>query len=677
MNGRKNRAIMVCLMVFLFFITIQFLPSENFGQDDFTGGLDLAPCSSNISSTSGTVPGPPPSARGDADQGFKTEYVEDEFKDESKIAHKKYLTVDTAAGEVKLIKSSTFFRTYTGLPMGDDKGYSVQQTSDGGFIIAGETETSLNKSDYWLLKTNEMGIIQWHQNFGGLYKDWCNSVIQTADGGFITVGVTDTFAGNREDAFVVKTDNSGKVKWQRSYGGLMDDGAESIVQTPDGGYIIVGHTYSTGNGESDVWIFKVNNSGLVQWEKTFGGKYYELGNAIIPASGGGYIIVGHTDSFIDLGSGILLIKINSTGDVEWNEIYVGGGGIGHEVQSTPDGGYIIVGELMKSGYYGKDIALIKTDGSGEDQWSKRFGGRKNDRGFSISQTQDGGYILVGETYSHGAGYNDIWLIKTNNTGEIEWDRCIGGAKNDTGYEIQVLSDDGYVIVGASDSYGNGSYDLTLIRTNKFGNSIGENVLVSKNLLEGQLVHSVNAFNYTATIPAGTSIRIQFSFNNNSWYNSTGALNGWDSLSNGINSINLSAVANTWTNFYYKVTFSSVTMNSPVLKNINVSYNGLPKPDLLISEIAMNKDNNTVLTNEFFELRVMVYNSGDGVATNFTVAFWDGPPEEYKHPFRSQEIKILQPNRYANVTFEYIFYDGGYNRIYIIVDPDDVVAEQNE
>jgi hypothetical protein len=157
-----------------------------------------------------------------------------------------------------------------------------------------------------------------------------------------------------------------------------------------------------------------------------------------------------------------LIKVDANGNIRWNKTFRGGGStLGYSVQQTRDGGYIITGETLSYGGY--DVYLIKVDANGNMQWSKTFGGARDDRGYSVQQTSDGGYIIVGETRSYGAGLKDVYLIKVDANGNMQWNKTFGGQGWDAGYSVQQTSDGGYIIVGYTTSYGAGGSDVYLIK----------------------------------------------------------------------------------------------------------------------------------------------------------------------------------------------------------------------
>lgn len=361
-----------------------------------------------------------------------------------------------------------------------DGGKAVVQTSDGGYLIAGSTRSFVsngqNITDGWLIRTDADGIEQWSKTYDNQSTDSFISLQITSDGGYIIAGVTGTLReGNDLDFWLVKMDSDGNQQWSKTFGGVERDVAQSVVQTSDGGYAIVGFTLSFGHGltdeygRGDVWLIKTDSSGNEQWNKTFGEEAQDSGSSIILASDNGYLITGHKGSISNGGgdgeTDLWLIKTDTSGNKQWEKTFGGEDDDGgFAVVQTSDDGYAIAGYTHSSGNGHADVWLIKTDSSGNELWDKTFGGAKEEWAQSIALTSDGGYILTGFTFSFGFDDRDCWLIKTDSSGSEEWNKTFGGIGEDQGSSVIQTTNGSYVITGQTEPDGEGDYDVWLIKT---------------------------------------------------------------------------------------------------------------------------------------------------------------------------------------------------------------------
>jgi len=371
----------------------------------------------------------------------------------------------TAFAGIKSAEGQITFQKTFGGP-GLQSGYCVQQTSDAGYIIAGYN--NVGNFDIYLIKTNTNGDTLWTRTFGGLNDEDSFSLEQTADGGYIITGRTKVFGPFNYDVFLIKTDGNGNSIWSKQFGGANEDIGTSVQQTTDCGFIVTGYTSSFGAGANDVFLIKYDNNGDTVWTKTFGGPANDVGSCVKQTTDGGYIITGGTSSFGSGGSDVFLIKADGSGNLVWSKTFGGtGGDAGKYIQQTTDGGYIISGTTSDFATGNSEVYLIKTDSAGDLLWSKTFGGMNEDRGSSIQQTTDGGYIASGYTYNFGAG---IYLIKTDVNGDTLWTKVFGDYTDDTGYFAYQTIDGGYIITGAVYIPGGFAFEAYLIKTDGNGNS---------------------------------------------------------------------------------------------------------------------------------------------------------------------------------------------------------------
>ncbi len=360
----------------------------------------------------------------------------------------------------------TFERTYGGAD--SDRGYAVQQTQDGGYIITGSTWSyGAGEEDVYLIKTDSLGDTLWTKTYGGTNWDRSHSVQQTQDGGYIIGGWSQSFGNGLPDFYLIKTDASGDTTWTGLYGGTSAEECWYVRQTSDGGYILTGRTNSYGAGDFDVYLVKTDALGDTMWTKTFGSTFIDFSVCVQQTSDQGYVVVGMNGSLP--GGDIYLIKTDSLGDSLWTRTYGGNNSDrGYFVNVTQDGGYIITGETSSYGAGGNDVYLIKTDASGDTIWTHTYGSSNTEAGLSVQEIQDDGYIIAGRSNSFGAGELDVYMIRTDSVGDTLWTRTYGGATYDWGYSVQQTQDGGFILAGHTQSFGAGSDDVYLIKTDQNG-----------------------------------------------------------------------------------------------------------------------------------------------------------------------------------------------------------------
>ena len=361
---------------------------------------------------------------------------------------------------------------------GSDWGLSVQQTTDGGYIVGGYSDSFSSSDDIYLIKTDSNGDTLWTRVLGSpTTTEQAGSIQQTADGGFIMVG--GYLNGGYGDVYLLKTNSSGNIQWTKIYvNPNKSEGGASVKQTADGGYIIAGGSENNGG---DVYVIKTNSNGDSTWTKNYGGTNVETGTSIQQTNDGGYIVSGYTKSF---GAGledIYLVKTNSNGDTLWTKTYGGtANDAGYSVQQTFDGGYIIAGVTYSFDTV-PDAYLIKTNPNGDTTWTKiiyniNSAGAK---AFSVWQTTDGGYAFAGQ-HGYNGQWANMYLVKTNSNGDTLWTRSFGGTEYEDGRCLQQTSDGGFIIVGLTDSYGIGfATNIYLVKTDSLGNTSGPPVGVQE------------------------------------------------------------------------------------------------------------------------------------------------------------------------------------------------------
>jgi hypothetical protein len=346
----------------------------------------------------------------------------------------------------------------------NNEGGSACRRLADGYIVVGSTY-SYGSGDYdvYLLKLDDFGDTLWARTFGGTGTDYGYDVIPTADSGFLVVGSTTSFGAGNRDAYIIKTDRNGNFIWSRTYGGTLADEARSVANHPDSGFVICGMTESFGPGYADVYLLRLNKDGNEIWTRAYGGAGGDNAYSIKRTPSNDYIVVGSTGSFGEGYSSVYALKINQLGDTLWTTTYGGAkADFGRSVAVTQDGGFIFAGRTHSYGAGYGDVYIVKTDSDGNFQWENYYGGKWEDNGYSVYPSMDGGYLIAGTTESFGAGGIDIYLVKADPLGNAVWTRTYGGDQADyAGYVVQNENYD-YFVTGHSWSGSAGGSDLFLL-----------------------------------------------------------------------------------------------------------------------------------------------------------------------------------------------------------------------
>ncbi len=428
----------------------------------------------------------------------------------------------------------------------DETATSTQQTSDGGYVVAGYTYSNdgdvtgnHGNYDYWVVKVNSTGVLQWQKTLGGSGDDFANSIQQTSDGGFIVAGYSNSHDGDVTDSYgaydfwIVKLNSTGVLQWQKSLGGSGFDLATNVKQTNDGGYIVAGSTASTNgditfnHGSYDFWVVKLDNTGVLQWQTTLGGTGNDNASSIQQTSDGGYIVGGSTNSTDGDVTGnqgnvdFWVVKLDNTGVLQWQKTLGGSGDDNaNSIQQTSDGGYIVAGLTnsndgdVTGNHGGYDSWVVKLTSTGAMQWQRAFGGSASDNAISIQQTSDGGYVVGGSTNSTDGdvtgnkGSNDSWIFKVSSIGMLQWQKTLGGSAYDEATSIQQTWDGGYIVGGSAESNdgdvtGNhGSSDYWLVKLCNVTTSTSNATACDSLVWNGKTYKTTGSYNDTLTNAAG-------------------------------------------------------------------------------------------------------------------------------------------------------------------------------
>jgi photosystem II stability/assembly factor-like uncharacterized protein len=381
------------------------------------------------------------------------------------------------------INPFTVEKTFGGVS--SERGTKFDITNDGGYIISGRTSSFTSDQDMYLIKLDSTASLEWSKLYHspgfieGLY-----GVRQTTEGNYYLSGYIEGGFGFL-DIVVMKVNSVGDIIWAKNFGGIEADELRGINITQDGGVLVSGYNASFGAGLKDIQTIKLFSDGSIDWAKNFGTIWEDHNLANIIATDGNFIFCGATDISGNLEWRPTLIKSDTLGNILWAKYYPGfSEDWSRDLIETSDGGYLIVGHTRSYGLGGsEDIYLVKTNINGDVEWAKAYGGIGNERGYGVLQNSDGKYILSGFTNSFGFGGYDAFLMKIDVIGNLEWFHTYGGNTNDYTFDVKETSDNGFALIGRRSTNTFGSDDVYLIKTDQDGNSNCEFGTFNANVFE--------------------------------------------------------------------------------------------------------------------------------------------------------------------------------------------------
>jgi hypothetical protein len=377
--------------------------------------------------------------------------------------------------------AQTYFqKVYQSSPF-EQEGQDVVAMPDGGYLIAGYTTNSTQYDcNVHILKTDASGNQVWIKNYGGNKPDFPYHMIPTADGNYFLIGYSQSYGGGDVDIYLLKVDQNGDMIWSKTYGGTGNDFGKDIIQTSDGNYLIVGWSNSPTLADQNANLIKIDPAGTVIWSKMFGGSSDDFGNSVKQCSDGGFIMLGQTFSYGTAGDAYL-VRTDAAGNQIWYKTFGGSQyDEGVYVNAHSDDSFTLL--IRDSSNFGQniDIRITRTDASGNQVWSKVYGSTEKDTPKMIQPTSDGGYIVAGISRSFGWINPDMWILKCNSGGDTTWSKHFGGVNNEHCYVVREQPDGSYIAVGKTASYGP-DMDVIFLKLNSQGNiTIGLNELTMSN-----------------------------------------------------------------------------------------------------------------------------------------------------------------------------------------------------
>ena len=367
------------------------------------------------------------------------------------------------------VTTNIFEKTFGGI--NPERGIQIEITSDGGYMIVGSTESFTIGELMYVIKLDSTGSIQWSKVYDAYGYGKFTGVKQTSDGGYYIAGFIEGGFGFL-DQFIMKTDMIGNVQWAKNFGGIEADEFRKLSITAGGGLIVTGSNASFGVGVKDAQAIKLTSNGNIEWANTYGTLYEDFNSSCIIASDGNYVLSGAVDITGSYGIRPTLIKLDTLGNIIWANYYAGYiEDWSRDLIETSDGGFLITGDTKSYGLGGsQDIYLIKTDSSGNVEWAKSYGGISSDVGYGVVLSNDGKYVVAGYTNSFGFGGYDGFLMKVDTNGSLEWFHTYGGYTSDYIYDVILAPDFGFALTGRRSSNTIGGDDVYMIKTDENGYS---------------------------------------------------------------------------------------------------------------------------------------------------------------------------------------------------------------